>query len=46
MYVAVPVMLQWSDATMMNLGLMTSDVYTLLFGLFLFHYKVRVYFHV
>ena len=34
-------MLRFSDATMFNLGLLTSDMYTLLFGLLLFHYTVR-----
>ena len=40
-YVLVPVMLRASDATIFNLGLLTSDVYTLLIGLFLFHFTVR-----
>eukprot|EP00042_Codosiga_hollandica_P047289 m.510608 g.510608 ORF g.510608 m.510608 type:complete len:304 (+) comp57419_c0_seq8:295-1206(+) len=40
LYTVVPVMLLWSDATMMNLGLLTSDAYTLVFGLFLFAYEV------
>eukprot|EP00042_Codosiga_hollandica_P047286 m.510533 g.510533 ORF g.510533 m.510533 type:complete len:415 (+) comp57419_c0_seq2:63-1307(+) len=39
LYTVVPVMLLWSDATMMNLGLLTSDAYTLVFGLFLFAYE-------
>ena len=40
MYTMVPVLLQWSDATMYNLAILTSDVYVLLFGLLLFHYRV------
>ena len=40
MYALVPVLMQWSDATMFNLSILTSDFYVLIFGLFLFHYKV------
>eukprot|EP00051_Salpingoeca_urceolata_P015637 m.204098 g.204098 ORF g.204098 m.204098 type:complete len:157 (+) comp18461_c1_seq3:109-579(+) len=39
LYSLVPFLLQRSSATMLNLSLLTSDVYSLLFGLFLFHYK-------
>eukprot|EP00054_Salpingoeca_dolichothecata_P010133 m.57013 g.57013 ORF g.57013 m.57013 type:complete len:154 (+) comp18830_c1_seq1:203-664(+) len=39
LYSLVPLLLQISGATMLNLSLLTSDVYSLLFGLFLFHYK-------
>ena len=40
LYSLVPLMLRWSSATIFNLSLLTSDVYSLLFGLFLFHYTV------
>jgi solute carrier family 35 protein F1/2 len=39
-YSLVPLILRWSSATIFNLSLLTSDVYSLLFGLFLFHYSV------
>ncbi len=39
LYSLVPLLLKQSSATVMNLSLLTSDVYSLLFGLFLFHLK-------
>ena len=42
LYSLVPFLLRLSSATMMNLALLTSDVYSLLFGLFLFHYSFSV----
>ena len=41
LYSFVPILMQLSSATMLNLALLTSDVYSLLFGLFLFRYSVR-----
>ena len=38
LYSLVPLLLQSSSATLFNLSLLTSDVYSLLFGLFLFGY--------
>eukprot|EP00047_Mylnosiga_fluctuans_P006071 m.244655 g.244655 ORF g.244655 m.244655 type:complete len:362 (+) comp14491_c0_seq1:72-1157(+) len=39
LYALVPPLLSMSSATLMNLALLTSDFYSLLFGLFLFHYS-------
>lgn len=45
LYSLVPVLLVLSSATFMNLSFLTSDVYTLFFGLFLFGYTLSwVYF--
>ncbi|KJE88851.1 transmembrane protein [Capsaspora owczarzaki ATCC 30864] len=45
LYSLVPTLLVLSSATFMNLSFLTADVYTLLFGLFLFGYKLSwVYF--
>ena len=41
-YSMIPVVMKLSSATVMNLSLLTSDVYTLLIGLFLFSYKVNM----
>jgi solute carrier family 35 protein F1/2 len=37
MYSLVPIMLLWGGAAFFNLSLLTSDVYAILFGVFLFH---------
>jgi solute carrier family 35 protein F1/2 len=39
-YSIVPHLLRLSSAVVFNLSLLTADIYTLFFGLFLFHYKV------
>ena len=36
----MPIAMQFSSATVVNLSLLTADFYSLLCGLFLFHYKV------
>ena len=43
-YTLMPWVITLSSATVVNLSLLTSDLYTLMFGLFLFGYKVRVCF--
>lgn len=40
LYNLVPVAIKFSSATVVNLSLLTADFYSLLCGLFLFHYKV------
>lgn len=40
LYSLVPILMRLSSATIFNLSLLTTDFYSLLFGLFLFHYKV------
>ena len=40
-YTLMPWVITLSSATVVNLSLLTSDLYTLMFGLFLFGYKVR-----
>ena len=40
-YSTVPFLLKLTSAVVFNLSLLTADFYTLLFGLFLFHYKVK-----
>lgn len=39
LYNLVPVAIKFSSATVVNLSLLTADFYSLLCGLFLFHYK-------
>ena len=39
-YSLAPHLLKLTSAVVFNLSLLTADIYTLLFGLFLFHYKV------
>jgi len=40
-YTMMPVVMKLSSATVMNLSLLTSDLYTLLIGLLVFGYKVN-----
>jgi len=40
-YTMMPVMIKLSSATVMNLSMLTSDLYTLIIGLLLFGYKVN-----
>lgn len=42
-YSLVPVLMKLTSAVVFNLSLLTADIYTLLFGLFLFHYRVCVW---
>ena len=39
-YTSMPVVMKLSSATVSNLSELTSDMYTLIIGLFLFGYKV------
>ena len=39
-YSVMPVVMKLSSATVVNLSLLTSDLYTLMIGLFIFGYKV------
>ncbi|NXP28862.1 S35F2 protein, partial [Scytalopus superciliaris] len=39
LYSCMPVVIKVSSATSVNLGILTADLYSLLFGLFLFYYK-------
>ncbi|KAM4904576.1 solute carrier family 35 member F2 [Sylvia borin] len=39
LYSFMPVVMKVTSATSVNLGILTSDLYSLFFGLFLFHYK-------
>ncbi|NXM61727.1 S35F2 protein, partial [Illadopsis cleaveri] len=39
LYSFMPVVMKITSATSVNLGILTSDLYSLFFGLFLFHYK-------
>lgn len=41
-YSVMTVVMTFSSAVVVNLSLLTADVYTLLLGLFLFYYKVRI----
>jgi hypothetical protein len=41
LYVMIPVLVRKSSATLVNLSFLTSDVYSVLFGIFLFHAHVR-----
>ena len=40
LYNLMPTAMQFSSATVVNLSLLTADFYSLLCGIFLFHYKV------
>lgn len=40
LYNLMPIAMQFSSATVVNLSLLTADFYSLLCGIFLFHYKV------
>ena len=40
LYNLMPIAMQFSSATVVNLSLLTADFYSLLCGLLLFHYKV------
>ncbi|KAJ1963697.1 hypothetical protein IWQ62_003138 [Dispira parvispora] len=42
MYSVTPLLIRMSSATFFNISLLTSDFYGLLFGLFLFHYRLHV----
>ncbi|RKP39726.1 DUF914-domain-containing protein, partial [Dimargaris cristalligena] len=42
MYSVTPYLFRLSSATFFNISLLTSDFYGLLFGLFLFHYRIHV----
>ncbi|KAJ1656778.1 hypothetical protein IWQ61_003711 [Dispira simplex] len=42
MYSVTPILIRMSSATFFNISLLTSDFYGLLFGLFLFHYRLHV----
>eukprot|EP00045_Choanoeca_perplexa_P005588 m.47125 g.47125 ORF g.47125 m.47125 type:complete len:128 (+) comp13203_c0_seq4:915-1298(+) len=37
LYAMIPVLVRQSSATLVNLSFLTSDVYSVLFGIFLFH---------
>ncbi|XP_066031884.1 solute carrier family 35 member F2 [Chamaea fasciata] len=39
LYSFMPIVMKVTSATSVNLGILTSDLYSLFFGLFLFHYK-------
>ena len=39
-YTIMPQVMKFSSALVVNLSLLTADFYTLLFGIFVFHYKV------
>jgi solute carrier family 35 protein F1/2 len=39
LYSVAPLLFRFASAPFYNISLMTSDFYSLLFGLFLFHYK-------
>ena len=39
----MPIAMQFSSATVVNLSLLTADFYSLLCGIFLFHYKVSFF---
>ena len=39
----MPIAMQFSSATVVNLSLLTADFYSLLCGIFLFHYKVSLF---
>ena len=42
-YSLMPVIMKISNAVVINLSLLTADIYTLVFGIFLFNYKVCIY---
>jgi hypothetical protein len=41
LYVTVPLLIRATSASLLNLSMLTSDVYSVLFGIFLFHAHVR-----
>ena len=41
LYSLFPVVIKWSSAIVVNLSILTADMYSLLFGLFLFQFTVR-----
>lgn len=43
LYNLMPIAMQFSSATVVNLSLLTADFYSLLCGIFLFHYKVSFF---
>ena len=42
-YTVMPQVMRFSSALIVNLSLLTADFYTLFFGIFVFHYKVRLW---
>uniref|UniRef100_A0A8D0LA35 Solute carrier family 35 member F2 n=1 Tax=Sphenodon punctatus TaxID=8508 RepID=A0A8D0LA35_SPHPU len=42
LYSFMPIVIKVTSATSVNLGILTADLYSLFFGLFLFGYKVRM----
>ena len=42
LYSTMTVVIQMTSATIVNLSILSADFYTLLFGLFLFNYKVGI----
>ena len=42
LYTFMTIVMKLSNAVVVNLSLLTADFYTLLFGIFLFHYHVSV----
>lgn len=44
LYSFMPVVIKVTSATSVNLGILTADLYSLFFGLFLFYYKVSHFF--
>lgn len=45
LYSFMPVVIKITSATSVNLGILTSDLYSLFLGLFLFKYKVSTFLH-
>lgn len=45
-YTVMPVVMRLSSATVVNLSLLTSDLYTLLIGLLIFGYKVKCFLYI
>ena len=43
LYSLMPIALRLSGATAVNLSILTADLYSLLLGLFIFHYVVRAF---
>lgn len=43
LYSFMPVVIKVTSATSVNLGILTADLYSLFFGLFLFFYKVSTF---
>lgn len=42
LYSLFPLVIRWSSAAVVNLSILTADLYSLLFGLFIFHFKFSV----